>query len=276
MNKYLLLICCPAILLASCSVLPYRKADNYIYLQKEKTGNPNWKLIWEDDFNGAVIDSSKWSKIPKGTADWNKHMSSDPSCYAQSDGKLYLKGIKNPDTLTDSRPFLTGGLYTRGKFAFQYGKIEIHAKLECAAGAWPAMWMLAEKNKYGKYPNNGEIDIMEHLNRDSIIYQTTHSHYTLNLKQKDNPPHGGTAKININTYNTFGLEWYPDRLVFTLNGVETFRYPRVTGVDASQWPYDQPFYVMIDQQLGGSWVGKVNQDQLPVQMIVDWVKVYQY
>lgn len=275
MNKYLLLICCPAILLASCNVLPYRKADNYIYLQKEKTGNPNWKLVWEDDFNGAVIDSSKWSKIPKGTADWNKYMSSDPSCYAQSDGKLYLKGIKNADTLADSRPFLTGGLYTRGKFAFQYGKIEIHAKLECAAGAWPAMWMLAEKNKYGKYPNNGEIDIMEHLNRDSIIYQTTHSHYTLNLKQKDNPPHGGTAKININNYNTFGLEWYPDRLVFTLNGVETFRYPRVTGVDASQWPYDQPFYVMIDQQLGGSWVGKVNQDQLPVQMIVDWVKVYQ-
>ncbi len=264
-----------AVFLASCSVLPYRKTDNYIYLQKEKTGNPNWKLVWKDDFNGTVIDSTKWSKIPKGTADWNKHMSSNADCYAQSDGKLYLKGIKNPDTSADSRPYLTGGLYTKGKFAWQYGKIEIHAKLECAQGAWPAMWMLAEQNKYGKYPNNGEIDIMEHLNRDSIIYQTTHSHYTLNLKQKDNPPHGGTAKIDINTYNTFGLEWFPDRLVFTLNGVETFRYPRITGVDPSQWPYDQPFYVMIDQQLGGSWVGKVNQDQLPVQMIVDWVKVYQ-
>lgn len=266
---------CLMALLASCSVMPYRKTENYIYLQKEKTGKPNWKMIWKDDFNGNEIDSTKWSKIPVGGADWNKHMSNDPACYAQSDGKLYLKGIKNPDTLTDPRPFLTGGLYTKGKFAYQYGKIEIHAKLECAEGAWPAMWMLAEKNKYGKYPNNGEIDIMEHLNRDSIIYQTTHSHYTLNLKQKNNPPHGGTAKIDISKYNTFGLEWYPDRLVFTLNGVETFRYPRVAGVDPSQWPYDQPFYVMIDQQLGGTWVGKVNPEQLPVQMIVDWVKVYQ-
>lgn len=275
MNKYLLMICCAAILCASCSVLPYQKTEQYIYLQKAKTGKPNWKMIWKDDFNGTVIDTLKWTKIPKGGADWNKHMSSDPACYAQKDGKLYLKGIKNPDTLADARPFLTGGLYTKGKFAYQYGKIEIHAKLECAQGAWPAMWMLAEKNKYGKYPNNGEIDIMEHLNRDSIIYQTTHSHYTLNLKQKENPPHGGTAKIDISKYNTFGLEWYPDRLVFTLNGLETFRYPRVSGVDPSQWPYDQPFYVMIDQQLGGSWVGKVNTDQLPVQMIVDWVKVYQ-
>lgn len=275
MNKYLIMIFCSAILLASCSVLPYTKTDNYLYLQKTRTGNPKWKKVWEDDFNGKEIDSSKWSKIPKGGADWNKHMSNDPACYAQHDGKLYLRGIKNPDTLADSRPFLTGGLYTKGKFAFQYGKIEIHAKLECARGAWPAMWMLAEQNKYGKYPNNGEIDIMEHLNKDSIIYQTTHSYYTLNLKQTDKPPHGGTAKININNYNTFGLEWYPDKLVFTLNGVETFRYPRVTGVDPSQWPYDQPFYVMIDQQLGGSWVGKVSPDQLPVQMIVDWVKVYQ-
>lgn len=266
---------CSAVFLASCSVLPHRKTDHYIYLQKEKKENQNWKLIWQDDFNGQLIDSTKWSKIPKGTADWNKHMSSDPACYAQCDGKLYLKGIKNPDTSADSRPYLTGGLYTKGKFAYQYGKIEIHAKLECAAGAWPAMWMLAEQNKYGKYPKNGEIDIMEHLNRDSIIYQTTHSYYTLNLKQKDHPPHGGTAKIDINKYNTFGLEWYPDRLVFTLNGVETFRYPRLNGVDPSQWPYDQPFYVMIDQQLGGSWVGKVNKDELPVQMIVDWVKVYQ-
>ena len=72
--------------------------------------------------------------------------------------------------------------------AFQYGKIEIRAKLESAQGAWPAIWMLAEQKKYGDYPRNGEIDIMEHLNYDTIIYQTTHSYYTLELKQKKNQP----------------------------------------------------------------------------------------
>ncbi len=137
------------------------------------------------------------------------------------------------------------------------------------------MWMLAEQNKYGAYPRNGEIDIMEHLNFDDIIYQTTHSYYTLELKKNKEPPHYGTAKIDISKFNTFGLEWYPDRLVFTLNGEETFVYPKVEGVDPSQWPYDQPFYLLIDQQLGGGWVGKVNPNDLPVQMIVDWVKIYQ-
>ncbi len=135
--------------------------------------------------------------------------------------------------------------------------------------------MLAEQNKYGKYPRNGEIDIMEHLNFDKIIYQTTHSYYTLELKQKKNPVYYAMAKLNTEQYNTYGLEWYPDKLVFTLNGEITFTYPKIKDVDPSQWPYDQPFYLMIDQQLGGSWVGKIKSEDLPVNMIIDWVKVYQ-
>ena len=71
------------------------------------------------------------------------------------------------------------------------------------------------------------------------------------------------------------MEWYPDRLVFTLNGNETFVYPRLEGADPTQWPFDQPFYLMLDMQLGGAWVGEVDPADLPVQMIIDWVRVYQ-
>ena len=249
--------------------------DSYIYIGKNDMDRDPWKVIWQDDFENPVLDTTKWTKIPPNNADWGNYMTSDPACYHLENGMLYLKGIVNPDTLTDPRPYLTGGIYTKGKFAFQYGKIEIHAKLECAQGAWPAMWMLAEQKKYGRYPRNGEIDIMEHLNFDNIIYQTTHSYYTLELGQKRNPMHHGTIKIDVDQFNTFGLEWYPDKLVFSLNGKETFKYPRVKGVDPSQWPYDQPFYLLIDQQLGGSWVGNVDPKDLPVSMIIDWVKVYQ-
>ena len=261
--------------LAACQTAPFKIENNHCYIQKENRAESEWKVVWEDNFNKPEIDTTKWTRITPNNADWGKHMTTADECYKVADGKLFLKGIVNEDTLKDNRPFLTGGIYSKGKFAFQYGKIEIRAKLECAQGAWPAMWMLAELKKYGKYPNNGEIDIMEHLNFDDIIYQTTHSYYTLELGHKNNPPHHGTSKIKINEFNTFGMKWYPDKLVFTLNGEETFTYPKVEGVDKSQWPYDQPFYILIDQQLGGSWVGKVNPEDLPVDMIVDWVKVYQ-
>lgn len=273
MSKYIVFLF--ALILVSCQSNPSKIIDNYKYIQNYTVKGEDWKLIWEDNFDAKEIDTTKWTKIPKNNADWGNYMTSDPEYYEISDGKLYLKGIVNTDTIADSRPYLTGGIYTKGKFAFQYGKVEIHAKLESAKGAWPAMWMLAEDKKYGNYPKNGEIDIMEHLNYDDIIYQTTHSYYTLELKQKTNPPYSNTVKFNKEIFNTFGLEWFPDKLVFTLNGEETFTYPRLKDVDPSQWPYDQPFYLLIDQQLEGAWVGKADSEDLPVQMIIDWVKVYQ-
>ena len=261
--------------IVSCKSSASKIVDGYIYVQKNNLQKTDLKLVWEDNFNGPTLDTTKWTKIPPNKADWGNYMTSDPRCFDFSDGNLILKGIVNQDTLTDARPFLTGGIYSKGKFAFQYGKIEIRVKLESAQGAWPAIWMLSEQGKYGKYPRNGEIDIMEHLNFDDLIYQTTHSYYTLELKQKDNPPYFKTSKVDTEKYNVYGLEWYPDKLVYTLNGKETYTYPRIEDVDASQWPFDQPFYVLIDQQLEGEWVGKVNPEDLPVHMVVDWIKVYQ-
>ncbi|NSL85575.1 glycoside hydrolase family 16 protein [Chitinophaga sp. Mgbs1] len=263
------------VVLSACNTGKVTVRKKHLYIQAAGRENKSWQLVWEDNFNSPALDTSKWTLIPPNNADWGRHMTNDPRCYKLDSGKLYLRGMINPDTSKDHRPFLTAGIYSKGKFAFQYGMVEIRARLESARGAWPAIWMLAETDKYGAYPKNGEIDIMEHLNYDSIIYQTTHSWYTLELKQTNNPPHSGTAHFNPGEYNIFGIRWYPDKIVFCLNGKETFTYPYVPGADITQWPYDQPFYLLIDQQLGGSWVGKVQPETLPVQMIIDWVKVYQ-
>lgn len=272
MKKHLFTVFAISVIFMSCKDNRSNSNPNIKAAGNEKV---NWKLIWEEHFESAVLDTTKWTKIPPNNADWGNYMTSDDRCYDFKDGKLYLHGIVNTDTINDPRPYLTGGVYTKGKFAFQYGKIEINAKLESAQGAWPAMWMLADQKKYGNYPRNGEIDIMEHLNFDDIIYQTTHSYYTLELGIKDNPPYYSTTKVDVSQFNTYGLEWYPDRLVFTLNDEVTFTYPKLADVDPSQWPYDQPFYILIDQQLEGSWVGAANPDHLPVSMIIDYVKVFQ-
>ena len=275
MKRYNQLILLLAIFFITCNEKPTKLVNSYLYAKKEKLNNSSWKLVWEDNFETSTLDDTKWTRIPPNNADWGKHMTSDDKCYDLSDGKLFLKGIVNTDTIKDSRPYLTGGIYSKGKFSFKYGKVEIRAKLESAQGAWPAMWMLPENNKYGGWPKSGEIDIMEHLNYDATIYQTTHSHYTVALKQINTPPHGGTAKINPDKFNTYSVEWYPNKLVFSVNGEKTFTYPKIKDVDSSQWPYDEPFYLLIDQQIEGSWVGKADPKTLPVQMIIDWVKVYQ-
>ena len=239
--------------------------------QENKDG---WQLAWEDSFDQTTFDQAVWSKIPRGKPDWSRHMSPHPDCYAVEDGQLVLRGIMNPDPAQDTARYITGGLYTKDKKAFHGGRLEIKAKLQGAQGAWPAIWLKPfEEEKY-PWPSGGEIDIMEHLNHDSIAYQTVHSYYTHILKEKNNPPHGGTGTIDRDGYNTYGVEILPDSLVFSINGQRTFAYPRIETDKEGQYPFGTPYYLLIDMQIEGSWVGKANPEELPVEMMVDWVKIY--
>jgi beta-glucanase (GH16 family) len=237
--------------------------------------NPNRVLSWQDDFNGQEsFNESSWTKIPRGSSDWNRHMSDYDSLYEVRNGNLVLRGIKNNSQANDTSRFLTGGLYTKGKVGFGFGRLEIRAKLNGAKGAWPAFWMLPET---GRWPSGGEIDIMERLSFDSIAYQTVHSSYTQLLKIKDNPRASSTAPIRPYDFNTYALERYPDSLVFFINGKRNFAYPRIKTDKEGQFPFDSTkFYLLVDMQLGGSWVGPVDTKHLPVEMEIDWVKFYEF
>ena len=138
--------------------------------------------------------------------------------------------------------------------------------------------MLAERcdEAQWKWPWAGEIDVMERLNHDSIAYQTIHTAYTIERKQTRNPRHGSKGTINPDDYNVYAVEMYPDSLVFFINENRTFTYPRIdTGEgDELQFPFKKPYYLLIDMQLDGGWVGPVDTLDLPVEMVVDWVRYY--
>ena len=234
---------------------------------------PEWRLVWEENFDQINdFDPAVWSKIPRGTADWNNYMSDFDSLYEMRNGNLVLRGIQNLTQPQDTAPFLTGGVYTKGKMVFMDGRLEIKAKLNGATGAWPAFWLLPQE---GQWPMGGEIDIMERLNYDNIAYQTVHSHYTYDLGFKTTPPQGSTGPIHPEAYNVYAVEMYADSLCFFINDQHTFTYPRIETDQEGQFPFHQPFYLLLDMQLGGSWVGAVDPTELPVEMSIDWVRFYQ-
>ena len=110
---------------------------------------------------------------------------------------------------TDSVKYQTGCIESKGKFSFKYGKVEVRAKLSKGKGSWPAIWLMPEKSIYGGWPNSGEIDIMEHLNADTIVYQTIHSNYVDVQQKKKDPLYAITAPFHVDQYNVYGLEWFP-------------------------------------------------------------------
>lgn len=235
-----------------------------------------WKLIWHDEFSeNGKPDSTKWSFTGRGTSDWKCYCTDNDSTAYVNNGRLYLEGILSEDA-SDTAEYQTGCISTKEKFFFKYGKLEVRARLPQGQGAWPAIWLLPETNAHGGWPKGGEIDVMEHLNYDSIFYQTIHSYYIDRLNHRDDPKHYATAPFKAGEFNIFGMEWYPDRIDLLINGKKTFSYPRITNdTTHTQWPFDQPFYILLDQALGGNWPGPVNKDDLPAVMEVDWVRVYE-
>ena len=239
---------------------------------KGDSPDKKWKLVWKEDFKKKTLNDKAWSKISRGKSDWNNYMSDFDSCYAIKKGKLILTGMNNTTQKQDTAQFLTGGVYTKDKVSFANGRIEIKAKVNAAQGCWPAIWLLPFDN--AAWPNGGEIDIMERLNHESIAYQTVHSYYTYKLGIKTPKP-GSTAPIDPVDYNIYAVELYPDSVSFYINNKHTHTYPRIKTEQEGQFPFDRSFYLLIDMQLGGSWVGNVDPAQLPVTMEVDWVRFYQ-
>ena len=235
---------------------------------------PGWKLVWEENFDkDGVIDEAVWTKIPRGRSDWDRHMSDYDALYDVKDGNLILRGMANPGLPGDTMPFVTGGIFTKNKKGFHRGRIEISARFGDAQGAWPAFWLLPFDNT--PWPYGGELDIMERLNGEAIAHQNVHSYYIDRLRLRE-PKTSAASPIRNGEYNTYGIDLHADSVVFSVNGKRTFHYPRIETDRDGQFPFDRPFYLLLDMQLGGSWVGEVNPDDLPVEMYIDWVRFYEW
>lgn len=238
----------------------------------------SWTLVFSDDFSGDSVDASKWTRIDCPdwvSSDWRKYMddtSEDLVEFTTVDGKscIALKGTKN-DSDAD-KAYREAGIYTLNKFSFQYGYVEICAKFDCVQGVWPALWLMPTT---GTWPQNGEIDIMEHLNYDDEIYITLHSAAP---GSKDDITTHTTVKIDKNGFNTYGMEWGEGYITFYVNGVAVNTF---TSDSLTYWPYDyenNEFYLILSMQIGGSWVGSIDESALTdayANLYIDYVNVWQ-
>ncbi len=226
-----------------------------------------------ENFDGSALKPKLWRRIEGKSdsgADWQRNISPRADLAVVEGGHLVLRGVKNDDLAADSRRVLAGGVSTRGLFNMMYGKVEVRALLKAQKGAWPAIWLMPQSPQV-PWPDCGEIDIIERLNFDPFVYHSVHSAWTKD--HPNDPPHSVKGAIKPNDWNIFALEWTPDSLVWRVNGSVTHTYRR-SGTTRERWPWDAPFYLMIDMQLGGKWVGAVDESTLPTEMRIDWVKFY--
>lgn len=253
--------------LVSCSAS--RKA---LTVPDKSETSTTWKLIFEDEFNTTgSFDSSKWAYCQRQQPAWNRYITQSPD-YAFLDGSNLVLRMDNKVIPGDDVPYHSGGIQTKGKFSFTYGKVEVRARFNGGRGSWPAIWMMPEKAAYGGWPRSGEIDIMEHVNNEAVVHQTIHNAAVTNASG------GSTASKSSSyqpgDYNLYGMVWTEDKIEFYVNNVHTYTYPKPANATSREWPFDQPFYLILNQSGGAGWPGPVTDADLPFTMHVDWVKVY--
>ncbi len=240
-----------------------------------------YELVWHDEFNYVGLpDSTKWSYDTEGNSwQWGNNelqyytKGKEENAWVQDD-KLYITALK---TNNPNQPYTSARIVTKGKGEWKYGRIEVRAKVAGGHGAWPAVWMLPVNNTYGPWPASGEIDIMEYVGYEpDSIYCTVHTgayNYTMNT-QKSGVWHQSDAQNNFHVY---ALEWTENSCRFFIDDKPGFVFKKEARAGYEQWPFDQPFYLILNVAVGGQWGGKYGIDEaiFPSIMEIDYVRVYQ-
>ena len=242
-----------------------------------KYSEPVENILFIDNFDiDGAPDPTKWSLCKKSTPDWCDEMSESYDQAYVKDGNLILKAEKVNGV------YKAGGIETKDKFSFTYGRVEVRARISrYPNGAFPAIWMMPQKATYSGWPKCGEIDIMEHVKQEPHIHHTIHTNYTYNLGIKD-PANSQKVPCNFEEFNLYTVEWTKDAITFYVNDQQTFSYPNLRLADEAekmQWPFNKEsaFYLILNMGLGGnreeSWAGPIDDNNLPAMMEVDYIKV---
>ncbi len=238
-----------------------------------------YTLVWEDGFDGEALDRDSWN-VELHEPGW---VNAELQQYVDSadvirteDGALVLQAHKDA-----SGHITSGRVNTRGKRDFTYGLFEARLKVPVGQGYLPAFWLMAtDENLYGQWPRCGEIDIMEIMGQEPAKdYATVHFGTPHNQSQ-------GTLTLTegdfTSDWHVFDLEWEPGSLKWYVDGMliheENDWYTAVEnqGTVTYPAPFDQPFYVILNLAVGGSWVGYPADDAvIDGEYAIDYVRVYQ-
>jgi beta-glucanase (GH16 family) len=231
------------------------------------------KLVWQEEFNGTQLNESDWNfELGDGCpaiCGWgnNEKQLYTKTNHSLQDGNLVIKVVKQDDHYTSTR------ITTAQKREFQYGRMEVKAKIPTGKGIWPAFWMLGSNIKQAGWPKCGEIDILEYVGREpnkvftSLHTQDSHGN-TINTKK---------TQIDAieDGFHLYAIDWTKDKIEFFVDNTSVYIFSPEKK-DENIWPFDQPFFFIINVAVGGNFGGHdIDNTIFPQEFLIDYIRVYQ-
>ena len=218
-------------------------------------------LVWSDEFNGTELNEKDWSfELGDGCPALCGWGNKERQIYTKrnhrlENGMLFIQARKENDRYTSMR------ISSKGKKEFQYGRFEIRAKLAVGEGVWPAFWLLGSNIDEVGWPLSGEIDVLEYVGRaPQEIFTTLHT-------QDKNGDFANTKTTHIpkieEGFHVYAAEWDAESITFFIDGVKVYTFAPKERT-AAIWPFDQPFYLLINLAIGGHFGGPEVDDAIIV------------
>lgn len=240
------------------------------------------QLVWDDEFDGTSLDQRKWQY----DASNNKHgwFNGERQYYSAGQNVRVAKGLLtievrrekvDPTRFPDwgGQEYTSARIYSKGQ-GWTYGFYEVRAKLPCARGTWPAIWMLPVRMT--KWPDDGEIDIMEQVGAEpNLIYSTLHTklfNHLLNTERSAQK----LLPTSCSAFHVYQLDWRPDSITIGIDGRGILRVLNNQPGGKGAWPFSTPFKMILNLAVGGAWAAAKGIDDaaMPQRMDIDYVRVW--
>jgi beta-glucanase (GH16 family) len=266
----------------------------------QKNSDPKSSIVFFDDFSQPTLDTTKWNIRTTGFTVNNEqqaYVKSPATLYiiqgtkvpGATNGALIIEPVFNPGFITpegNKFDFISGRIDTRKKMEFTYGSAAARIKMTAGSGLWPAFWALGN----GKWPDTGEIDIMEYVGEPDWTSVALHG-----------PGYSGETPLvnkvffkknfDATQWHIYSVDWTKDEFLFKVDGELMYRATRAMVEHYGKWAFDNPKYIILNFALGGAYPAKTNGITKPynglpestvqliknkqAKFIIDWVKVTQ-
>jgi len=250
-----------------------------------------WVQVWSDEFDGAAgarIDSTKWSYetadgCQQGICGWGNsekeyYTDASENVALNGQGQLMIVARRAPAGLTCSYGpclYTSGRITTRGKMLAAPGRVEARIKLPTGQGLWPAFWMLGHTSPLVRWPDCGELDIME--NKGSQPSTTSSAVHGPGYSGQTPFAHANNLASGIlsDDFHTFTVEWDSLAVRFFVDGTAHYGVTRDGLERYGKSILNQPFFLMLNLAVGGHFDGDPQSDAIfPATILVDYVRVY--
>ncbi len=240
-----------------------------------------YELVWNDEFNsGSVPDPAKWRHEVQGPGWVNNELQTYVN--GAYDGRRVTEiadGILSITAFKSGNAVYSGRIYGNETQGWKYGIFEARLKLPKGKGTWPAFWMMPSNNDFNTtpWPLCGEIDIMEEVGYNpnytsSSIHTSAYNHVQGTQRTAERLTAGAQDDFHV-----YRLVWTPEAIKTYVDGTPLLTFTNDGKGDVRTWPFNRPFYIILNLAWGGDWGGAqgVDESALPATMQVDYVRVFQ-